>query len=166
MISEKSTVLDWWQSAFTEEERQKILVVFGVDIFEPDETFRESLWTLANWFLSHKENLPLARKLIDKALDVGEGRSGEIADRHFAYSTAIKIYYRLRNLESDALALAIQACEDQIALAPQVAIAMRHEWPNQSLPRHLGYEQLAIIRHKEKGYDEAIRLSLQAKSEG
>ncbi|MEO1253650.1 MAG: hypothetical protein AAFY41_02015, partial [Bacteroidota bacterium] len=34
------------------------------------------------------------------------------------------------------------------------------------LPRHIGYEQLCIIRHKQKKFDEVIALSKRAHNEG
>lgn len=71
-----------------------------------------------------------------------------------------------RDSEASAMNLAIQACKLQIELAPQAANAFRKEYIKQPLPRPVGYEQLAIIREKEKNYLEAIKLSKQAKKQG
>ena len=78
----------------------------------------------------------------------------------------IRIYYRDRDRGSDTLQLAIQACEEQINLGPKAGSAFRQEYPESRLPMHTGFEQLTIIREKEKDYAEAIRLSQEAMAQG
>ena len=74
-----------------------------------------------------------------------------VISRHFALQVLIGEYYRDRAVDSAAKPAAIAACRDQIALAGQVATAMRHDFPDR-LPRHVGFEQLAIILEKDKNY--------------
>lgn len=106
----------------------------------------------------------IARQILDKAEEV----SGDnILDRHFTYSAMVPVYYRDRDELADGLAKAIQACENQIALAPQAAKAWRNEYgEDDPLPSHRGFTQLAIIREKEKDFEKAIRLSKQAQEQG
>ena len=127
----------------------------------------EYLSRLATWFSSPKEDLPLARRIMAKAVELGEGESGPILDRHFIYHSMIKVYYSDRARDEDTLWLAVEACEKQIKLAPAAAKAWIAEYPEPPrLPEHLGFKQLAIICEKEKSYASAIALSQEALSQG
>jgi hypothetical protein len=88
-----------------------------------------------------------------------------ILDEHFALQERIESRYREREKDPTALRDTIAACEAQISMAPEVARAFREEG-FEPLPRHVGFQQLAVIREKEKNYDEAIRLSEEAKWQG
>ena len=177
-------LLAWWHSEFTREEQEHILskykpLVVGLehgdtdrtqltDIIQPDGSLGMigSLAALATWFMSPKEDLPLARRIIDKAVSKGEGETGPILDRHFAYSRMVQVYYRDRTRDENALELAVEACQKQIALGPKASKAFLNEYQNQPLPSHIGFEQLAIIREKERDYCAAIALSQQALEQG
>ena len=65
-----------------------------------------------------------------------------------------------------ALEKSISACKEQIALASKASKAFLKEYPNQPLPVHAGYSKLRIILEKQKKYDEAIELCLEAKVQG
>jgi hypothetical protein len=110
----------------------------------------------------------LLKRLAGRDKDKGEAKEppGAILDRHFALQEQIEMHYRERDRKPGALDAAIRACEQQIALAPQSACAWRAEYGGEQLPRHVGYEQLAIIREKQKDYPEAIRLSRMAREQG
>lgn len=77
----------------------------------------------------------------------------------------IQVYYRARNRDENALALALEACEKQIALAPQVIREQPKDW-KRGLPAHLGFQQLAIVRERDRDYEAAIRLSEEALRQG
>lgn len=77
----------------------------------------------------------------------------------------IQVYYRDRNRDENALILALEACEQQIALAPQVIREQPSEWAGE-LPAHRGFEQLAIVRERDRDFEGAIRLSEQALRQG
>ena len=183
-----SELLAWWHSEFTAEEQHCILtryqpLVIDVAADETDVAATQSesplyniirsdgslcleLAALATWFISPKEDLPLARRILAKGVERGEGETGETLDRHFIYHDMIRVYYRDRIRDPNALGLAVEACQKQIALGPDAAKALLAEYPNQALPRHTGFEQLAIIREKEKDYVGAIRLSEEALAQG
>lgn len=175
-------LLQWWHSEFTKAEQDHILTTFQPlmtsignnctetplsRIIQPDGTVGSigSLTTLAPWFLSPAD-LPLARRILAKGVALGEGESGPILDRHFTYLNMIRVYYRDRNRDPGALALAIEACEKQIALGPEAVLAFGQKYPKLELPEHTGFKQLAIIREKERNYIEAIRLSEEARTQG
>lgn len=102
-----------------------------------------------------------------------------ILDRHFFWNGTMRTYYRLRDKHPDALRMAIFACEQMIAIAPEAIEAFgdrdRQELqrnPNYyrkgglHMPEHHGFQQLAIIREKEGNLQEAIRLSEEAMAQG
>ena len=89
----------------------------------------------------------------------------QILDVHFLYGQKIKIYYKDRE-KQEYLEKAIEACKQQIKIAPKAAKAFRTEYKDSSLPSHQGYKQLAIILEKQGHFREAIELCVQADKEG
>ena len=172
---------DWWETAFSREEQDYILtkyrpMVMGIGaggektdlsrIIRPDGTLGSigSLTALSTWFLTGDE-ITLARRILAKAVERQEAETGDIVDRHFTYGHMIRVYYRDRNRDENALALAIEACENQIAIAPQVIREGAEEWEG-GLPVHGGFLQLAIILEKNKDYEGAISLYEEALRQG
>lgn len=171
---------DWWLNSFTESEREYIEQKFkplsiplsiGEENNRPltqekisytSQTSSGLLSGLASWF-KKPEEFSIGRRIVEKSIELS---GSNILDRHFACQQMIEICYRSRDKEASAMSLAIQACELQIDIAPQAADAFRKNYPEEPLPRPVGYEQLAIIREKEKNYLEAIKLSKQAKEQG
>jgi len=169
----------WWQSALTLSERQRVESLFHPPYYEQarpltEGTFRHVagatdtpagfLSTLRSWLGSTPEDNAIRRKIRDTFAELTAFES-DVVSRHFALSGLISEYYRDRNCDPKALPAAIAACRQQIALAPAVADVMRPDYPDR-LPRHIGYERLAVILEKNKGYDEAIRLCEEAKRAG
>jgi hypothetical protein len=105
----------------------------------------------------------IAERLIAKATEVG---GASVLDRHFGHYQMAQAYYRRRNDDPEALTLAIDACEKQILLGPEAAKAFLSEDPEDSLPDHHGFRQLAIVRERETDYAEAIRLCREAMAQG
>lgn len=166
---------DWWLSTFSDVERKYIQETFkslstggerSATLTEGTISFTTQtaaglLWGLASRF-KKPNDLSIAKRLLDKAEEVAD----DPLDLHFTYQQMIEVFYRSRELDPSALDLAVQACIKQIALAPQAAKAFKKEYKGQPLPEHRGYEQLAIVREKEKNYTEVIRLCQQAKQQG
>ncbi len=115
---------------------------------------------LAGWF-RQPSDLSIARCILAKAEEIG---SKDPLDMHFLYQAMIEIYYRARESNPMALNEAIDACQKQIKLAPNAALAFRQE--TDELPAHVGYRQLAIVFEKERNYHEAIELSREAMNSG
>ena len=84
------------------------------------------------------EDLPLARRILDKSVERREAENGPVIDRHYIYHNMIRVYYRDRNRDTNSLQLAIEACEKQIDLGPQVVRAWPREEMGAALPRHTG----------------------------
>ena len=178
---DSDNLLAWWKAEFTPEEQNYILAKYkplvlgaavegeGLDlnrIIRPDGSLGliGSLAALSTWFISG-DDISLARRILAKSVERQESETGSVIDRHFIYGHMIRVYYRDRNRDGNTLALAIQTCEKQIALAPQVI----HEWPKEwrkVLPAHSGFQQLAIILERNKDYEGAIRLSQEALRQG
>jgi hypothetical protein len=107
--------------------------------------------------------LVIRQKLRRKVVELVRSEPGAIA-RHFALQVLIREFYRDRESDPSALQAAIDACREQIAIAPEVAAAMRNSYRNSPLPRHVGYEQLATILEKAKDYAAAVALASEAKA--
>lgn len=166
---------DWWQEAFTENERRHMVEKYqliGLDkdpLVDPDfssghmsETIFGFLYNLASWF-----NTPTDRSLAIKIITEAERYIGTEKDPfrlHFFYPTKMKIYYRER--ENPAmLEKAIECCIKQIELAPVSLKAFQKKYGDE-LPTHEGYQQLCIIYEKQGMFDDAIKLAEQAASQG
>jgi len=88
-------------------------------------------------------------------------------ERHFRYHRLLKWYYSQRDRDEEALHLAILVCQMQIAMAQEARDALRQgPAKDKPLPRHGGFELLAIIREKQGLYEHAIDLCEQAKKQG
>ena len=110
---------------------------------------------------SHDE---ISRELSDHARR--ERITRPVLDNHFAIQERIQAAYKRRD-EPGQLATAIRACEEQIARADEAAKVMRTAYQDKEgkplpLPRHVGYEQLAVVREKQGDIAAALRLSREA----
>jgi hypothetical protein len=128
---------DWWLSTFTAEERNEIQARPGSTTGRAES----SLMSVGIEFIQSKD-FGIAERLIAKATEVG---GASILDRHFHYQQLAQAYYRHRNDDPEALALAIDACEKQILLGQEAAKTFLAEDPEDFLPAHHGFQQLAII---------------------
>jgi hypothetical protein len=171
---------DWWLSEFTEKERNHILKTFKPlgtngdslikgDILDTSESAIRFLSILSEWF-NKNEDRTIAYRMLDKAENMLND-SSNILDRNILYHCKVGIYYKNRDNDPDALEKTIEACKQQIEIAPKVKIAFLKEdlklgIKNGSLPAHKGFEQLAIIEEKHKRFESAILLSMKALEQG
>ena len=172
--------LSWWIEEFSQAERGYILkkyqpmvmglggdrVVESIRIFDADGMPLIKLTALATWFMSPKEDLHLAIRLLQKGIELGEESQGTVLDQHFTLHNVIRVHYRNRANDVVSLRLAIGACEKQIALAPSAAHEFKGSERMETLPAHTGFEQLSIIKERDKDYDEAILLCEEALRHG
>ena len=91
------------------------------------------LSALIGWLRATPEDRVTRRKIRAKIAELVVLESNSAA-LHFSLQALIKEYYRDRNEEPDALEAAIEACRDQIKIAPTVALKMRAEYPSSPLP--------------------------------
>lgn len=166
---------EWWLSEFSEEERRYILETFqplgstGNSLIEGNishasNTAIKLLSSLAGWF-KKKEDRTIAYRILKKAEELINDKS-DILDVHFLFQSKIQLYYRNRDNDPDALAEAINACKQQIELAPKARAAFKEEYGDAPLPRHIGFEQLAIIEEKQKNFEAAIGISQKTMEQG
>ena len=152
---------DWWLTTFNTAEKKRIVEVYGPggvtegDILSMSGSATGYLSTMAGWF-KNEQDRHIAYKLLEKAEALAS--SAPVLDRHFLFQAKNEIYYRFRDIDDFALERAIKACEQQIAISTEAADAFKKEYPDQELPGHVGYIDLAIIREKEGRLEDAIRL--------
>lgn len=165
---------DWWLSSFSEEEQKFIQNKFqplgssgdsltSGEIGWTSETAVGLLQSLAGWFLKEDER-PIAYKLLAKAEELSKS-GARIIDVHFMYGQKLELSYKDRE-KPGYLEKAIEACIQQINLAPKAADAFRTEFKDLSLPGHKGYQQLAIILEKKMMFKDAIDLCARAQEQG
>ena len=92
--------------------------------------------------------------------------NGGVKDLHFVLHTIIEENYRDREDDPGAVARAVNACLRQIEISKNVAAWMRREYGSAPLPKHMGYERLAIIREKQEEYNKALNACGRALREG
>lgn len=164
----------WWHSEFSEDERRHIAATFqplgssgdsltSGDISYTSQTAVGVLHNLAGWF-SKEIDRPIAHKILKKAEELSE-TEGSVLDAHFLYGQKLGIYYKDRDIPG-YLEKAIEACNQQIALAEKAAKAFRTEYTDSPLPSHKGYQQLAIILEKQGKFDETVELCRNAEKQG
>lgn len=119
------------------------------------------LANLLGWFYG-KERIDLCLKIAKKAEETFSGENESLIDIHFYYQSLIQFYYKLRD-KSEFLEKAVFYCKKQIEIAPLVSKEMKNDFP--ALPRHVGYEQLAIIEKKNKNWQKVIDICTKAKKE-
>lgn len=166
---------DWWFNIFDKKERKYITSVyqplgFGKNSLVHGEIYKSSqsrlsfLSALAAWF-NKPRDFKIAKKIIEKAEEyVPEAKN--VLDIHFHYQNKLEIYYRNRETGEGALDKAISACEQQISISEQAVDAFKQEYSEEHLPKHKGYEQLAIIREKQGDYKSVIEICQNALGQG
>lgn len=172
---------DWWLNDLTEEERQIIRDTykpFGMSLGGEvnDHVIDEGeiggsgknkfsfISVLISWF-EKPEYFEIAKKIINLA-EQNIDTNKDILDEHFYYLHCIKVYYRNRDNDPDALNKAIEYCNKQISISSKSKIAFLKNKDFGFLPSHTGYKQLAIIYEKQKEYQKALDVTKQALKEG
>lgn len=164
----------WWQSDFSEKERKRIL-----DKYQPlglsdspliqgkhyneNESAVKFLSGMSAWF-STQPDRPIAYKLLGKAESLID-QNTQVLDKHFFYEEKINIFYKDRELIQGHLEKAMEACEKQISFSPKAAKAFKDEFKGKLRPGHRGFQQLAIVKEKQKQFEKVIALCEQALSE-
>lgn len=169
----------WYRSTFSDPQRAHIGQVFqplgfggGTDrlLVGSVETVVCGLGDLVGWFDNPRDRLeyaaPLVRKVAELQREWAHRWPGSVIRLHFTYQAVESVAYKLRN-DPAWLALAVWAAQAQVAIAPDVASAMRlEEFLGDDLPGHAGYERLAILADKAHDDEEVIRVSTLARDQG
>lgn len=166
---------DWWLSDFSEIERDHIVKTYspmggsGRSLVEGQclghsQSVGQFLSLLASWF-NNSSDKSIAVRILKKA-EEEIGDSTKILDKHFFYQQKIETYYKQRDIDPEALTIAIDACKQQIELAPQALKVFKKQSSDGFMPSHTGFKQLMIIEEKNKNYTRVIELAQEAKSQG
>lgn len=166
-------LLDWWDNDFTINEKLYILDKYkpigGGEltkgaILGSSATAINFLTGLQSWFTTFTDEA-ISEKILLKAESLLTDES-PILDRHFLYSCLIEHYYKKRGIDIRFYELAKQYCINLITISKVAKDAFLSGAAFQALPRHKGYEQLAIILEKEKDYNNAMLVCIEAKEAG
>ena len=167
-------LLNWWDKEFTNSQKQYLVVKYKPmggagnletgNIIESSTSVINFLVGLQSWFTNLSDE-NISEKILLKAESLIT-TSIPILDIHFLYSCFVEHYYKKRNIDPRFYDLAKLYCEKQIEISQKAKEMFLKEFPTSKLPRHMGFEQLAIILEKEKKYIEAIELCIKAKIMG
>ena len=163
----------WWETAFTDEERKRILEMFrplggGENPLLQGTITKSSMSTLSflsnlsGWFEKDSDR-HIGYKILAKAEQLVPA-SLSVLDKHFFFQAKIETHYRDRK-DPHHLAEAEHACREQIAIAGPAAAEFARE-SSGPLPEHYGYKQLTIILENRGAVTEAAEVSRRAQSEG
>jgi len=119
---------------------------------------------LQTWFTTLADEA-ISEKILKKAESFVTDET-PILDRHFLYGSFIEHYYKKRNVDLKFYELAKLYCLKQIEISKKSKEAFLSDPTFSILPRHKGYEQLAIILEKENDYTNAMLICLAAKEIG
>ena len=170
---------EWWLSTFTKQEQRDIEIAYthfalsngqsteSRILVQGDEKLhnKSNCWLLVQMAGSLKipAQLSVISRLLDKAESIG---SDDVLDLHFLHLSKIKTFYKARDIDPNALQIAVQACRAQIDISRAAKQGFLKEYPNSPLPSHTGYKQLSIILERQKDFAGAIELCKQAKAQG
>lgn len=169
----------WWLGSFSSEEREYITSLYqpmneprrrilteGDLSDQKDSPYldqnRESLLSALPGWLRKPQDRPLQRKLIEESMPLARS----VSAKHFLLIQLIESVYRDRDRDPNALMRVIRLCEQDIAIADAFQKDCRRRWPSDALPRHPGFEKLAIIREKQGELQAALKISRQARKQG
>ncbi len=167
------SLLDWWDTNFSNSEKlyilEKYIPMGGGEltkgtILGSSATVINFLTGLQSWFTTLADEA-ISEKILKKAESLLTNETS-ILDSYFLYGSLIEHYYKKRNIDLRFYELAKQYCFKQIRISYSAKVAFLSDPTFPTLPRHKGYEQLAIILEKEKEYDNALSLCLEAKEAG
>lgn len=163
----------WWRTSFTEKEAEYIDRKFKPMGAGPDyslirgECLASSqsaagfLIGLSSWFRG-----PEDRSIQFKILREAENRAKDILDRHFVYSCLIDYHHYGVRSHSNNKPETVRYCDLQISIASKASKEFKKEFRKSPLPRHVGFDTLAIIREREGDFAGAMEICRQARKAG
>lgn len=168
----------WWLSAFTRAEQNHIEASYQptglpanaklLTTGRGQSNFQRAtglLTALAAYLRDTPQDRNLASRVLAKAEERARAED-DIIGLHFAYHEMIRLHTKWRDHFFDALDLAFGACHKQIAIAAEVAQALRELRPDKPLPGHLGFKQMAAFLEKQGSYTNAIETCKEARDQG
>lgn len=172
----KFDLLDWWNDSFTDEERGYIISKYRpTDMPISDGSIlthgstsissaREFLSNMASWF-NNPSDISIAIRMMNKAQELPSANMS-LNSLHFDCQSRIEFFYRWRDEFPEALELAILACKEQISIAGDAAKMFADPRLGGFIPRHVGYQQLAIIYEKRGQFQAAIEICELGQAQG
>lgn len=178
-------IISWWQSSFSDDERDWMVAAYSpltISVTSVDgpativdrnpllsllaclsgETAFHQLSMISTWF-ARKGGEHCAVAFTKKAIEFYQ-IDIPVLDRHFALHNQCVSLYRMRDADPTALQGAIAACEASIAIHEQAAAEAKAVFGQ--IPSHHCFRQLRIIEEKRGNLDRAIELCEMAKVGG
>lgn len=180
----------WWFSELSEKDRQLILTTYqpmgadgGSDVLLSGRAMPSSqtpstwLMTIASWFsTANPGHVDLILRIADKAWSLKDQLApikgyDAIYSKHLALGLLAKTYYRFRD-NPDYFARSMEATQLQIDMQAEAMKAWEAEErkynpgiskKDMARPVHEGYKRLAIVLEKDKRFQEALDVVLEAK---
>jgi hypothetical protein len=165
----KHNLEKWWQSEFTEEEREYIKSESSMLLdsrYNFDKSPAEILYLLAGFVNTKntKGHQYLAQLILEK--------SAQLADDpvilFITYSQLIKLYFERRNDAEEIRIKLIELCKKQINISEEVLSLLKKNDLREKISEfeHQGYQKLATLKFEDGNLDEAEELITKAKAEG
>jgi hypothetical protein len=165
-------LIDWWLATFSSDERARLAKVFTQSYAHA--TDRGPDWSLDHGvvvstgmselrFLSRLAAFSRAigdRSVTDRVLARAADAKGSFVDRHIYLGILIQHTPKSETAYIELL------CRELIELAPAARMWFRTVARKRPLPGHIGFQQLAILKEKQKAYGEAVELCRQALRQG
>jgi hypothetical protein len=159
---------DWWNEAFTSEERLLIEEAYKPLGQQTAETVVRSDCPFQMGYLFGHLKKEHTRKLGYKLIERADSLiidDAPVLSLHFYWKHRGDFYYRWRNLDNFALDSAVESYKRQIQIASKaIEEFVKEDWG--FLPKHGGYDQLRIIEEKRGNLSLALELCEKASSEG
>lgn len=166
-LLEKYDLKKWFDKTFDKSEKNILLSAYP-DFTDKNANFNSpyAAYFLAAslpWY-NKKDNAVICMKVVSKVLELlNETSDIPVYELHFIYMPLIQTLYKNRDFEN-SFSLAVEICNKQIEIAPQVAEVFKKN--DGYLSCHTGFEQLAIIEKKNKNWSRVIEICETAKAQG
>lgn len=116
-------------------------------------------------YTPEEEGSPGVQARVRAELGVSDALANPVGT-HYVYQEMITDFMERVATQADMLLLAIEACQQQIAIAPAVVMALHRTQPNAPLPRHAGFEGLCLLRERQHQYERVVELAETAQAQG
>ncbi len=172
-VSSNFNFSQWWQDEFTSEEQSYIIKTYkpfggsGLNDEKGNLTHKNVvnfLIGLQTWFAKSSDS-SISEKILTKAESIISPET-PILDIHFLFGALIKHNYQKRHMSVVNYEKTKSYCIKQIEISQDAKKAFLLQYPYSPLPRHKGYEQLAILLQKEKKFEYALKLCYEARAAG
>lgn len=156
-----------WFNSLSKSEKEKVRKYYSMGFSDPKNLESEIKSSSSNQqkFIGGIGQNALSQKDYSFAetvlLEALQSKDDNPLDRHFVYNSLIDLYYKKRDISSDAIENCIEYCLEDIKFIEDFQKAWEREFGDE-LPRIPSFERLAIIYEKQGKLEEAIEICQMA----